>query len=70
MSSDKKVIPKHYESAEFEEEVASYQHRLRGTKLTAAIAFITGTGFTLFGYDQGQFSSSLPVAINALYHYI
>ncbi|KAF7433183.1 hypothetical protein PC9H_005132 [Pleurotus ostreatus] len=32
---------------------------LRGRKLTAALAFVTGTGFTLFGYDQGVMSALL-----------
>ncbi|KAJ8523514.1 hypothetical protein ONZ45_g39 [Pleurotus djamor] len=32
---------------------------LRGTRLTAALAFVTGTGFTLFGYDQGVMSALL-----------
>jgi hypothetical protein len=31
-------------------EVASHAPSLRGRKLTAAAAFIAGTGFTLFGY--------------------
>ena len=39
-----------YRSSEFEAEVASYALSLRGTKLTVALAFVTGTGFTLFGY--------------------
>ncbi|KAJ8593401.1 general substrate transporter [Rhizopogon salebrosus TDB-379] len=38
-------------------EVASHAPSLRGRKLTAAAAFIAGTGFTLFGYDQGVMSS-------------
>ncbi|KAI0787081.1 general substrate transporter [Irpex lacteus] len=33
--------------------------RLRGRKLTAALAFVAGTGFTLFGYDQGVMSALL-----------
>lgn len=32
---------------------------LRGRKLTAALAFVAGTGFTLFGYDQGVMSALL-----------
>ncbi|KAL0949692.1 hypothetical protein HGRIS_009729 [Hohenbuehelia grisea] len=32
---------------------------LRGRKLTIALAFVTGTGFTLFGYDQGVMSALL-----------
>lgn len=38
-----------YESAEFESEVESHRLSLRGRKLTVALAFVTGTGFTLFG---------------------
>lgn len=34
----------------FESEVTSHMPFLRGRKLTAAIAFVAGTGFTLFGY--------------------
>ncbi|KAJ3550977.1 hypothetical protein NM688_g4957 [Phlebia brevispora] len=33
--------------------------RLRGRKLTAALAFVAGAGFTLFGYDQGVMSALL-----------
>ncbi|OBZ76779.1 Sugar transporter STL1 [Grifola frondosa] len=32
---------------------------LRGRQLTAALAFVAGTGFTLFGYDQGVMSALL-----------
>lgn len=39
-----------YDSPEFEEEVKSHALTLRGRRLTAALAFVTGTGFTLFGY--------------------
>lgn len=39
-----------YDSPEFEEEVESHALTLRGFRLTAALAFVTGTGFTLFGY--------------------
>ncbi|KAK0206623.1 general substrate transporter [Desarmillaria ectypa] len=60
MASDNEK-PRHvpHESADFEKEVASYEFKLRGRKLTAAIAFISGTGFTLFGYDQGVMSALL-----------
>lgn len=34
----------------FNTEVESHYLSLRGRRLTAALAFITGTGFTLFGY--------------------
>lgn len=43
-----------YDSPEFEEEVESHALTLRGPRLTAALAFVTGTGFTLFGYDLIQ----------------
>ncbi|KAF9469079.1 general substrate transporter [Collybia nuda] len=48
-----------YETPEFEEEVTSHTLTLRGPRLTAALAFVTGTGFTLFGYDQGVMGSLL-----------
>ncbi|KAG2034710.1 general substrate transporter [Suillus americanus] len=51
---------KHYsEEISVDAEVASYALRLRGRKLTIAIAFVAGTGFTLFGYDQGVMSALL-----------
>lgn len=37
------------DSTAFNAEVDSLRLSLRGRKLTAAIAFVTGTGFTLFG---------------------
>lgn len=33
-----------------ENEIHAAKPRLRGRKLTAALAFVAGTGFTLFGY--------------------
>lgn len=51
--------PDYYHSPEFEAEVASHALSLRGTQLTVILAFVTGTGFTLFGYDQGVMSSLL-----------
>ncbi|KIK65238.1 hypothetical protein GYMLUDRAFT_71082 [Collybiopsis luxurians FD-317 M1] len=33
--------------------------KLRGKVLTATLSFVSGTGFTLFGYDQGVMSSLL-----------
>lgn len=33
-----------------EREVQSYYMKLRGRKLTVALAFVAGTGFTLFGF--------------------
>lgn len=50
---------KHYGETNFDAEVASYAPRLRGRKLTVSIAFVAGTGFTLFGYDQGVMSALL-----------
>ncbi|KAI0771581.1 general substrate transporter [Trametes elegans] len=47
------------ESPEFEAEVAAAAPYLSGAALTAAIAFVAGTGFTLFGYDQGVMSALL-----------
>ncbi|KAI0774413.1 general substrate transporter [Fomes fomentarius] len=47
------------ESADFDAEVAAAAPLLRGRTLTAAIAFVAGTGFTLFGYDQGVMSALL-----------
>ncbi|KAG1768789.1 hypothetical protein EDD22DRAFT_870650 [Suillus occidentalis] len=38
-------------------DIAAHTPSLRGRKLTAAVAFVAGTGFTLFGYDQGVMSS-------------
>jgi hypothetical protein len=39
-------------SATFMEEVDSLRLTLRGRKLTIAIAFVTGAGFTLFGCED------------------
>ncbi|OSD04385.1 general substrate transporter [Trametes coccinea BRFM310] len=46
-------------SPDFDAEVAASAPFLRGKALTAAIAFVAGTGFTLFGYDQGVMSALL-----------
>ncbi|KAF5393647.1 hypothetical protein D9757_000134 [Collybiopsis confluens] len=40
-------------------QAASDKIKLRGRKLTAALSFVMGTGFILFGYDQGVMSSLL-----------
>ncbi|THG95507.1 hypothetical protein EW026_g6162 [Hermanssonia centrifuga] len=47
------------DSLDFEAAVLAASPRLRGRKLTAALAFVAGTGFTLFGYDQGVMSALL-----------
>ncbi|KAF9058050.1 general substrate transporter [Panaeolus papilionaceus] len=47
------------DSPAFLEQVESCKPSLSGKTLVAAIAFVTGTGFTLFGYDQGVMSSLL-----------
>lgn len=36
-------------SPDFEQEILSYAPRLRGRSLTMMLAFVAGTGFTLFG---------------------
>jgi len=43
---------KQREEINFDAEVASHALNLRGRKLTASIAFVAGTGFTLFGFVQ------------------
>ncbi|KII95223.1 hypothetical protein PLICRDRAFT_34067 [Plicaturopsis crispa FD-325 SS-3] len=48
--------------SEFEQEVASHHMKLRGKSLTATLAFVAGTGFTLFGYDQGVMSALLTAS--------
>ncbi|ETW84398.1 MFS sugar transporter [Heterobasidion irregulare TC 32-1] len=48
--------------SDFDQEVASHAPLLRGRKLTAALAFVAGTGFTLFGYDQGVMSALLTAS--------
>lgn len=52
--------------SDFDAEVAAAAPRLRGPALTAAIAFVAGTGFTLFGYvimfrTHSENGISLPV---------
>ncbi|KAG9311786.1 general substrate transporter [Chiua virens] len=42
-----------------EEDVERHALSLRGRVLTASLAFVAGTGFTLFGYDQGVMSALL-----------
>ncbi|KAG2067673.1 general substrate transporter [Suillus decipiens] len=38
-------------------DITAHAPSLRGRKLTAAVAFVAGIGFTLLGYDQGVMSS-------------
>lgn len=42
-----------------DDEIRGLLPSMRGRKLTAALAFVAGTGFTLFGYDQGVMSALL-----------
>lgn len=42
-----------------DEEVERHRPKLRGARLNACLAFVAGTGFTLFGYDQGVLSALL-----------
>ncbi|KAK7695523.1 hypothetical protein QCA50_000159 [Cerrena zonata] len=44
---------------EYDERIRNAAPLLSGRKLTAALAFVAGTGFTLFGYDQGVMSALL-----------
>ena len=39
----------HISEVQLDEQLAKYAPAFRGRKLTAALAFIAGTGFTLFG---------------------
>lgn len=59
VSSTLEEEKKHHKETSFDAEVASHAPRLRGRKLTVSIAFVAGTGFTLFGYDQGVMSALL-----------
>ncbi|GAW07689.1 general substrate transporter [Lentinula edodes] len=43
----------------FSVKAASDRMKLRGRKLTATLSFVAGTGFILFGYDQGVMSALL-----------
>ena len=49
-SRDNNDLPEIH-SATFMEEVDSLRLTLRGRKLTVAIAFVAGAGFTLFGCE-------------------
>ncbi|KAE9410345.1 hypothetical protein BT96DRAFT_953007 [Gymnopus androsaceus JB14] len=64
LESSEKVIDQHRENAldpTFVNDVqtASESMKLRGRKLTATLSFVAGTGFILFGYDQGVMSALL-----------
>ncbi|KAI0092609.1 general substrate transporter [Irpex rosettiformis] len=57
---------KKYDNPQYSEDIIITQSEihaakpyLRGRTLTAALAFVAGTGFTLFGYDQGVMSALL-----------
>lgn len=51
-----------------EEDVEKHALSLRGSTLTAALAFVAGTGFTLFGYasDWNDESVSLRLLLGYL----
>jgi hypothetical protein len=49
MSSSASPIHGQAQSNDFDMDVERYRLTLRGKKLTAALAFVAGTGFTLFG---------------------
>ncbi|KAF9075961.1 general substrate transporter [Rhodocollybia butyracea] len=62
--SNEKAINDHSDKAlstTFEDDVhaATDAMKLRGRKLTATLSFVAGTGFILFGYDQGVMSALL-----------
>lgn len=42
-----------------DEDIQKYRPRFSGARLTGCLAFVAGTGFTLFGYDQGVLSALL-----------
>lgn len=42
-----------------DEEIQRHKPKLTGARLTGCLAFVAGTGFTLFGYDQGVLSALL-----------
>ncbi|KAL5494751.1 hypothetical protein ACEPAI_212 [Sanghuangporus weigelae] len=47
------------QNGELEQATNDNRPRLRGRTLTYTLAFVAGTGFTLFGYDQGVMSALL-----------
>ncbi|KAL0066290.1 hypothetical protein AAF712_006721 [Marasmius tenuissimus] len=50
------------EYSNYEEQAQQHYMTLRGKKLSAALSFVSGTGFTLFGYDQGVMSALLTAS--------
>ncbi|KAH8111654.1 general substrate transporter [Phellopilus nigrolimitatus] len=64
---EEKMSLKHLENItglhdnQLEREVEEHKPRLKGKTLTYMLAFVAGTGFTLFGYDQGVMSSLLTL---------
>ncbi|CAL1701462.1 unnamed protein product [Somion occarium] len=61
-SSEDENRQKHQEDilvSEYDEQIRNAAPMLQGRRLTAALAFVAGTGFTLFGYDQGVMSALL-----------
>ncbi|KAG7087306.1 hypothetical protein E1B28_013284 [Marasmius oreades] len=48
--------------ANYEAEAQQYHMTLRGKALSFALAFVSGAGFTLFGYDQGVMSALLTAS--------
>ncbi|KAG2742042.1 general substrate transporter [Suillus brevipes Sb2] len=66
VSSTLEEEKKHHKETSFDAEVASHAPRLRGRKLTVSIAFVAGTGFTLFGFlliNQSQFEKVFPQVV-------
>ncbi|KAL6308270.1 general substrate transporter [Sparassis latifolia] len=47
------------QSSDFDAEVTANSLSLRGRKLMVALLFVAGTGFALFGYDEGVMSALL-----------
>lgn len=45
--------------SEYENQIRVASPKLRGRALTAALAFVAGTGFTLFGYVSTECTSRL-----------
>ncbi|EGO01349.1 hypothetical protein SERLA73DRAFT_134717 [Serpula lacrymans var. lacrymans S7.3] len=56
---DGREVAIEHTSSDFDAEVASKTLSLRGFWLKAALTFVSGTGFALFGYDEGVMSALL-----------